>query len=492
MIDADALWTQIQQRVDRWIDSKGCRYEQEGIMRVRYQDGRVADLRIVSINVDDKSLLSWSLKEPTDGGLFATTLQVARGQNVVAVACELAAGAPAQVVAPVNFDPWCPAVLRDIIDLDVQWSVGDMVVTSRPLRCDGADGGANLAEVISSESRSLPLVVVSESERFVLHPNIAEEIAHDLSGLAIVAVVTDSAAWGVTNALGVDWSCYNGAIRLYWPLHAVSRTPFRHPLWTERRLLYDVADTREAAKRIRRQFRRKILGLSTLTMHRHPVFDEVERADRHRAVKTRREEAADQELLDLYEKENERLELELAELRGRVAGLKTDLANAEAMLKWAPRDTEDEVSPVYSMPPESVAQAVEWAKRMYAELLIFGDDVPDGVKKLSEDAGPPDKILEYLGGLAKLAEALRSGPLAATHVQWLKTRNYAASNESDTIRKNRVEMQKRTWHDGHARREFDLHLKPNEATSPDRCVRIYFDWDDEAKKVIVGWVGRHP
>jgi len=37
-----------------------------------------------------------------------------------------------------------------------------------------------------------------------------------------------------------------------------------------------------------------------------------------------------------------------------------------------------------------------------------------------------------------------------------------------------------------------MHLKPNDALSPDRCVRIYFDWDDATRQVIVGWVGRHP
>ncbi len=54
-------------------------------------------------------------------------------------------------------------------------------------------------------------------------------------------------------------------------------------------------------------------------------------------------------------------------------------------------------------------------------------------------------------------------------------------------------MKARTWDDGAgARREFELHLKPAEGTSPDRCVRIYFDYDETAQRAVVGWIGRHP
>ena len=77
-------------------------------------------------------------------------------------------------------------------------------------------------------------------------------------------------------------------------------------------------------------------------------------------------------------------------------------------------------------------------------------------------------------------------------LDWLREQGLKASNESDTIRNSTAEMQKRTWHDGQVKRRFESHLKPSEGTSPDRCVRICFDYDSEAKKTVVGWVGRHP
>lgn len=77
-------------------------------------------------------------------------------------------------------------------------------------------------------------------------------------------------------------------------------------------------------------------------------------------------------------------------------------------------------------------------------------------------------------------------------MDWLDARGVTASIESETIKGSASERRHRTWDAGTERRFFDLHLKPNEATHPDRCVRIYFDYDESMQCVVVGWVGRHP
>ena len=364
---------------------------------------------------------------------------------------------------------------------------------SKPLRFDHDDGGDGLGALIKSDDRALPLIVVSEEQGLVLHPGIVDALARDLAAVAIVAVSTTSASWRLTNTLGVEWSCYNGALRLYWPLSATGDDPFKHPLWTPRRLLEGVPGTAEAAKRIRTQLRRRILGLSTLTMRRHPVFDEAERVQRVQAMELRRKEAAShQELLGLYEGDNERLDSENRVLKEKVVRLEADLANARAMLEWAKKESVEDIPPDEEVPPATVAAAVEKAKKKYGSLLVFGDDVEAGVIFLADDAGPPDKILDYLRGLAELATALRKGALGASKVKWLEDRGFHVSGESDTIRNSKAEMKLRTWHDGQVRREFEFHMKPSDATSPDRCVRIYFDWDQDLRKVVIGWVGRKP
>lgn len=492
-IDAAVVWGSAQQLVEKWLASKGTRHEVDGLTHIEFSDGRTGTASFTHLKGGDGETVAWVVEEPTDGGIFRTTLAVGRNEESIAASCELEAGAPASVLAPVIFDARCPQVLRDIIDLGAPWLVRDTPLSTRPLRFDHDSGGDELGELIRRPDRALPMVVVSEDEGLVLHPGIAETMARDLAGVAIVAIATTAASWRLTNTLGVDWSCYNGAIRLYWPLPAVGDNPFRHPLWTPRRLLDGVPGTLEAARRIRTQLRRKILGLSTLTMRRHPMFDNVERAHRAQMLETRRKEASSQqELLDLLEEDNERLDDENRSLKEKVALLEVDLANAQAMLEWATKESAEEIPPDEEVPPVTVAAAVEKAKKKHGSLLVFGDDVDAGIESLADDAGPPDKVLDYLRGLADLAAALRKGAIGATKVKWLGERCFHVSGESDTIKNNKAEMKLRTWHDGQVRREFEFHMKPSDATSPDRCVRIYFDWDQDLRKVVIGWVGRKP
>jgi hypothetical protein len=77
-------------------------------------------------------------------------------------------------------------------------------------------------------------------------------------------------------------------------------------------------------------------------------------------------------------------------------------------------------------------------------------------------------------------------------IEWFAGNGISASYESETVVNNKAERQRRTWNDGKGKRMFSAHLKPNDGTSPDRCIRIYFEYDEDEGKVIIGWVGRHP
>lgn len=143
--------------------------------------------------------------------------------------------------------------------------------------------------------------------------------------------------------------------------------------------------------------------------------------------------------------------------------------------------------------PPTLAEVIRLARGRYDGTLVFGTAVDDGIRGVAADAGPPEKVLAWLGELAELTRLRRSGSLGTTAVKWLVSRGVVASGESETILNSPRELRLRTWDDGHgARRRFSMHLKPTEGTSPDRCVRIYFDFDEDGRATIVGWIGRHP
>ena len=109
-----------------------------------------------------------------------------------------------------------------------------------------------------------------------------------------------------------------------------------------------------------------------------------------------------------------------------------------------------------------------WASERYAGpggLLVIGADVVRGVEGLARDDGPPEKVLEHLCALARLARARRAAPLGMTQTRWLEQHNISVSRESESIRTSAKERQQRSWPDGRGRRIFDLHTKPSDGNS---------------------------
>jgi hypothetical protein len=158
---------------------------------------------------------------------------------------------------------------------------------------------------------------------------------------------------------------------------------------------------------------------------------------------------------------------------------------------------------------ETVEDACKEAKEQFKN-LTFGPDVDPGIATLAADAGPPDRIYFYLEVLDTIAEHrnrrqnigsfLALAPESAQKRGYLRKLgdilliksfgcdcgDHGASNAYITA-----------WSDGQSVRPFRLHLRPSTVPSfpgeqKSRTVRIYFDWDDRQKKIVVGWIGKHP
>jgi hypothetical protein len=353
--------------------------------------------------------------------------------------------------------------------------------------------------VVRHKERNLPVVAVSHHFGELLVPTLADDLARDLCGLAIVATLDDLASWGITKTAGKEWSCFSGAIRMYWPLRGTSGSSSDHPFWTRERLIESAGSEQAAAGRIRHQLRRRLLELSTYTfddpVELQQVRDEAARARFDASVTEAAEKGDQAQLAEQYFDESIRLERELERERERADRLDEQVANLSQALRHLPDGavSADEIAPEPTFSVESVQDAVARATTEYPQDLVFGGDVSEGVRTVVANAGPPDKIFEYLKTLAQMAQQRRSAGLGKDMIAWLKDHGLKASAESQTVLNSALEMQKRTWDDGRGtRRRFEKHLKPKDGTSPDQCVRIYFDYDEAIRKAVVGWVGRHP
>lgn len=487
-----ATGDEVSRHIDDWLASKGKPTETGAHLALN--DGRLATIDRNSVATTQGKLWEVVLTEPTPGGWFRTSIGVADSTEVLAVSVGLSAGS--SNLSPLSLDVHCPRVIRTLLDSPVVWTYGETRLTGSPVSFTGVAGGDAFINAAWSPDRSVPLVAISDEYGAVLHPGIVEALARDLAGLAIVARLDSPASWRITSCKGKAWSCYSSAIRLYWPGLPQMVSPYDHPLWTPIRLLEGVADTETAAGRIRSQLRRRILGQSAFAIGESPLFNQIRQAARQEEIAALQAKVAGdtdyQALAEGYLAELVKAQTSLDERDEEIKALKAKVSSLQLAFKWKD-GASDAVEPDVETPPATVEEAVLLAMDRYDSTLVFGAAVNDSIKTVAEDAGPPDKILSYLRGLSELTEARRGGTLGTTAIKWLESRGVIASSESETVLKSSREQEARTWDDGGgAKRPFNFHLKPSEATSPDRCVRIYFDYDEGRQKTVVAWVGTHP
>lgn len=488
----DGLVDKVLGKLNSWLESKG-EYDPSRDSLV-FSDGRMATLHKGRLESSKGHINECVLTEPTSGGLFRTSVSIAANEETVAVLVGLAAAS--STLSPISFDVRCPRFVRDVLSLPAQWTYRGTELESVPRDFEGETGGDDFISLVFDPERSVPVVAVSDEHGGVLHPGIIEAMAADLAGVAIVARLDPRTSWRVTSRKGKDWSCYGGAIRLYWAgIQEESASPYEHRLWTPKRLLFDMPDTEEAARRIRTELRRRILPQAAFAISEAPLFNQIRQATRREhieALQAKAEEGTDYEQLseELYamllrqEQELEERDEAIAELKARVSSLTYAVQRQDAQ--------SSEIEPDTDVPPTTVEDAVHIAMDRFADDLVFGSDCYEGIQNLAEEAGPPQKVLDSLEALAEMSRLRKQGPLGMSALKWLEQRGVLGSGESDTIRNSPREQARRTWDDGNGQtRLFDLHLKPNDGTSPDRCVRIYFDHDEECQKTVIGWVGRH-
>lgn len=481
--------------VEAWLSGKGEFQSTDKGQALVLRDGRVAQFETSLFSIDEGYVKDWILVEPSNNALVRTRVSSCVAGTEVCVYVELQAAGGAYRIGPMQVDIRCPTIVRTLVQVYGDWFVGDVPISVGPYKFEGGSGARELEAVVWHPNRNLPVLAVSSYENRNLTETFPADLASDLVGLAIVATVDADAAWALTTIRGKEWSCFNGAVRIYWPFSARRESPEHNPVWLRDSLLAQAGNAQDASARFRRQVRRQLLGISAFAVPEPAVMAKIRTDYLTKIAEKERASLRDSNdwegLAKIYAEAHDKLNLEAQELRDRVRALQADLSNLRVALEWRPDEPED-IEPELEIPPATVEEAIQIARERFSSTLIFGADVKTGVATLTPSAGPPEKVLAYLGHLSEMTTLRRGAGLGTAPVKWLQARGVECSGESQTIRNSASEQRKRTWNDGRASRIFEHHLKPTEATHPDRCVRIYFDYDEVSQRCVVGWVGRHP
>lgn len=476
--------------VKEWLEEKGWNGTSDEFL------GRQSStIRVIQHQIEppDGDLYRFAIIERVPESVFITEISIAAKGGSCVVFVELQLEGVGARLEPVRFEARRPKFISRLLSGRYEWRLGDNPLTGTVYPFVGSVGGNRAIDVIWHAERSVPVIMVSLIDGASVTSDFASKLAGDLAGLAIVSTLDENAAWAITKSKGAEWSCFNGAVRLYWPINNQSLQPRTHPFWLRDTILKSGTDPENASYRLRAQLRRQIMGVSAFAIREPRVIRDLVRSaaqKRQRELRAALESSSSSDeyrrIAESYASDNDKLREEVAEKDEKISALEDQVAELTLALRYVPSG-ESSIEPDCNIVVSSVADAVAAARKAFAENLIFGERVDEGVAGLNSQAGPPEKVYRYLSALNDLALARKQGPLGLGIVEWLDERGVVCSVESETVRRSG----ERSWPIGGMPVEFDFHLKPSDGVSPDRCVRIYFDFDP-AGNARIGWLGRHP
>ncbi len=361
-------------------------------------------------------------------------------------------------------------------------------------------------ELLYRPDRRLPVIVCSAGDKVDANLTPAR-IASRIGGAAHIVELDHEASWEMTRNVGRRMSVFNGAVRIYNPgLTEDAEDPFDHPLWVGQS---------NNAKNLQRQIADRALKVAFLKENPDRPFYRYARV---RDLATRR--VLDQKIGT----ESDQLKAELALLEEQVAEYAEErdtwqsLAQSEQDQRIdAEREVERLKLEVSRL--ESKANALEHGYKDGAEA---GDQAPVDRRLLSY-ADLEDWSDEVLGDCVYIHQAALKDCRKNGHVSMLERiesalvimrdymtparRNHDSGLRSEAHRKlaelgmkdsgcfvNRDEARNNQSYsvpyDGSTRVMYD-HIKFGKGYDNSNQIRIYYFWDDEKKRHVVGKMPSH-
>lgn len=133
-----------------------------------------------------------------------------------------------------------PRLITDLLDeFAPNVSSGNMGAT-RYATYLNEDEVMKLCHTILQSDRLAPVVVISRDEHddLICGRKTITKMAQEIAGLGRVYVLPSFAsAYKLSDGVTKDLSCFNGAVRIYWPDFSTNDSPYSHNLWLASRLV---------------------------------------------------------------------------------------------------------------------------------------------------------------------------------------------------------------------------------------------------------------
>ncbi len=511
--DVFANWAAALDATRRWVEGFYARKQFSFAYPADGGQVRPADDHLVEVDLQQPNqtsrlcTLDWTHPDDSDGTL-RWQLQVTTALSSGALECSILVRVSSNSfsIIPARFTLRRPGLVRTLVEsLPCENAGVPLRRAARILRV--GELREFVAVSLANPQRALPVVVVSKDVYSEQPAVVPDDLADRLVGLAEVAVTADKwAGFQLTDEIGTKTlSCYDGAVRLYWPGFSVYAQPAHHPLWLKSQIEWHESNGRPLSDFLMRM-------LAGIASFRHTdgrtirSAREAVRRERARHLEDLRAKVAKggegqadlESMIDELWAENDKLKKERDEAYGRRDELERDLqaakANLETMYQY-----QSEAEPtkpasqavVAEVVLSNVLEATRAAAAEFDENLLFLDSAFDAAK--NSPFQRPERVYEALQAIDEVCsewrQSLESGSSMGTWESAFERRGFDYKNEISQTTRTKYGHEYTFVYEGH-KRLFEKHITEG-AKQAHKCFSIHMYRDEDARKVVIGHVGRH-
>ena len=361
-------------------------------------------------------------------------------------------------------------------------------------------------ELVINPTRRMPIIVMTENRYGGVFMN-ANRLQTRLLGLANVFTYSADTARAV-NELLPDWlGCWDGAVRIYRPGCSLDDASRQNTFWTWQRMNYIIRTSGWSDG-----WDQLLLEIGDeCSKHSLPqtgvrLYEDVSRQIRQeryeglleRFKNAEQEESAYQELLTEardtiadYERQNDEVRRRNNELENETQHLRAQVEQLNIALSYQDLEDaqpEDEAS---DSPLEfnSIYDVVEHTQKQIDGIRFFSN--AEQMAKGSQFPRPYE-VYEAFKALDACAAERVQDSLGKSVQEWLSDKNIDyASRESDTTMGKYGD--KRVFYDNVNKRRTKMpaHIKLGGGLGESKQLRIHLTWDEDEKKWLIGYIGKH-
>ncbi|MEI8290677.1 MAG: hypothetical protein WCH99_14510 [Verrucomicrobiota bacterium] len=394
-------------------------------------------------------------------------------------------------------NPSVPVVVRYILqDNHVFSGRPEFRLLERPIPFNEPGVGKALCKFIQSPERRYPLVVFNGDSADQVRE--AKKLARELTGKCMVAIIASNIdlADEIKMFLPADYRIPYGQFRVFFPFSGRRNSPVRHR-W------YDIHSAEYAEQR---------QGIVNGLLRNHSLLeagavetvDEIRRlVAREELMKLKVETPDQQKQLNEFLEEHARVAAERDQFKREAEAYAADIDRLEDEVRgldWRCKDYQGrldavgdgagvDVSKLLPVLPTNLAQVAEAAGKFFPRLVIT-----EAALEAARDYNECKSISEAWEMLGHLNEAMyrtkfEEGSKEIEKTFQDRTGYEVAMKEGPNTKNDKKLMDLRKLI--HGGKEYDISPHLKHGNKEPKLVRIYFAFDEDGKKIVVGHIGRH-